>query len=264
MNTIARGGRQVAAFFDIDGTLLAPPSLEWQFLAGLRAQRAIPMRNYLFWLARGIQLLPRGFRRMQHANKMYLHGVRIHGSSEGQCGQPYRESRGRAETAVPRFFPEAIERIAWHATQGHAIVLVSGTLAPLAAEVALALLVRLAVRGVAMAMTVCATRLEESGGRWTGRIAGEAMFDEAKGRAVRRLIREKQFDAQRCFAYGDNWTDRWMLEAVGHPAAVNPAWRLARFARRKKWPVLLWARKKNSPQSSQSEPKAEGIWEKAG
>jgi len=80
------------------------------------------------------------------------------------------------------------------------------------------------------------------------------MFGEAKGRAVRRMIREHKFDAQQCFAYGDSWSDRSMLEAVGQPVAVNPARRLARIARRKKWPVLVWAEEKDLTESSRSAP----------
>ena len=251
--------KDIAAFFDIDGTLLALPSLERRFFARLRSSRAIPMRNYLFWLARAVHLVPQGPATMRHSNKMYLRGVGVE-----ECKKSSKH--GQPEMAVPRFFAEAIEQIAWHARQGHAIVLVSGTLAPLAMEVALALTMRLAVRGIAATVAVCATQLEERGGRWTGRIAGEAMFGEAKARAVRRMIRENKFNALECYAYGDRWNDRAMLEAVGRAVAVNPASRLARFARRKKWPVLLWANKKNSPQSSQrqSEPRAEEIWEKVG
>lgn len=260
MNAVARGGSHGAAFFDVDGTLLESPSLERQFFAGLRSRRTIPVRSYFLWLAEAVRLMPHGFECMRHANKMYLRGVSIHDCKEEQGEQP--------ELAVPRFFPGAIERVAWHARQGHAIVLVSGTLAPLAAEVGLALTLRLAVRGVAAILAVCATRLEENEGRWTGRIAGDAMFGEGKGRAVRRMIRENKFDAQQCFAYGDSWSDRSMLEAVGRPVAVNPARRLARIARRKKWPVLVWAEERNPTGSSRSGPsesrKTEQTWENVG
>ena len=46
-----RGGR-VAAFFDLDGTLIGGPSLERRFFEELRYQGAIPLRNYFLWLAR--------------------------------------------------------------------------------------------------------------------------------------------------------------------------------------------------------------------
>src|SRR5260370_13499398 len=41
---------RVAAFFDLDGTLLARPSLERRFFSGLRYQRAIPVENYFLLL----------------------------------------------------------------------------------------------------------------------------------------------------------------------------------------------------------------------
>jgi HAD superfamily hydrolase (TIGR01490 family) len=232
MNNRAKSGR-VAAFFDLDGTLIAEPSVEWRFFASLRQRRAIRMRNYLWWLTRAVWLAPRGIEMVRHANKMYLRGVCASGSD---C-EVYS---GQTRFAVPRFFLGGVDQVAWHARQGHAIVLVSGTPAPLAQEMALALTVRLAVRGIAASVGVCATRLEEKDGRWTGRIVGEAMFGEAKGRAVRRLAANEGFDLERCYAYGDSAGDRAMLEAVGRPCVVNPTEEMARLARRREWAVLAW------------------------
>jgi alcohol-forming fatty acyl-CoA reductase len=249
---------RVAAFFDLDGTLIARPSLERRFFARLRQWRAIPMRNYFLWLARAAWLAPRGIRMMRYANKMYLRGVSIRDFQEGQ------QRQGQPGLAVPRFLPEGVDQVAWHVGQGHAIVLMSGTLAPLAQEMALALVVRLAVRGIAASVAVCATRLEESDGQWTGRIVGDAMFGEAKGRAVQQMAVDKGFELAHCYAYGDSVADRWMLEAVGRPVAVNPSWRLKTRARRKSWPVLTWAEGKKAKQSSSSTPgeqrNADEIW----
>jgi HAD superfamily hydrolase (TIGR01490 family) len=252
--------RQVAAFFDLDGTLIARPSLERRFFAELRERRAIPMRNYLLWLARAAWLAPRGIQTMRHTNKMYLRGVR---AGEGE----FRRDGGQPQIAVPRFFPEGVEQVAWHAQQGHGIVLVSGTLARLAQEMALALVVRLAVRGIAASVAVCATRLEQEDGRWTGWILGDAMFGEAKARAVRQLAAEKGFELAQCYAYGDCISDRWMLEAVGQAVAVNPSRRLETLARRKRWPVFTWAEGKKPKQSALNTGErrdAKEIWENVG
>jgi len=46
----------VAAFFDLDGTLLALPSLERRFFRMLRYRRAIAAKNYLLWLAEAVRL----------------------------------------------------------------------------------------------------------------------------------------------------------------------------------------------------------------
>jgi phosphoserine phosphatase len=151
----------------------------------------------------------------------------------------------QARMPVPPFYQEAIVRVAWHAHQGHAIMLVSGTLEPLAQAAALALLLRLGLRGIFARIGVCATRLETAFGKWTGRIVGEAMFGEAKERAVRRIAAEAELDLQSCYAYGNSASDRWMLGAVGKPVAVNPSDDLARAARRNDWPVLRWGEENN-------------------
>jgi alcohol-forming fatty acyl-CoA reductase len=243
----------VAAFFDLDGTLAAEPSLERRFLRVLRYRREAGVKNLWSWAGEAMRLAPQGIGQIVHANKMYLRGVEAFEEREERAaGMPrwHRSSHQAEEHAAPQrhhprlpapvFFAEAVERAAWHAQQGHEIVIVSGTLEPLAREAARALTARLAARGMAAEIGVRATRLEEKDRKWTGKIAGEAMFGEAKARAIRRLAAEKKFNLANCFAYGDSASDRWMLEAVGRPAAVNPSSELARIARRNGWAVLRW------------------------
>ncbi len=246
--------RGVAAFFDLDGTLVAPPSLERRFFKMLRYRRAIPGRNYFFWLREAVRLAPRGVGVILQANKMYLRGVQSfeergreddaffpwHKSghqAEGQASAPLRRN---PRLPVPAIFEEGIEQMVRHGRQGHAIVLVSGTLEPLAQAAARAIEAQLAAREVFIAIQVCATRLEEVDGRWTGKILGEAIFGEAKLRAARRKAAEMKLDLAQCYAYGDGANDRWLLAAVGRPVAVNPPEELARLARRSGWPVLNW------------------------
>jgi len=57
---------------------------------------------------------------------------------------------------------------------------------------------------------------------------------------VQCIAAESGFDLARCYAYGDTATDRWMLGAVGSPAAVNPSRELDRIARLRSWPIFLW------------------------
>jgi len=217
--------RTIAAFFDLDGTLVALPSQERRFFRTLRYRKAIPARNYFLWIREAMRLVPRGISAILHANKMYLRGVQ-------NC-----DERGGGG---PAFFAQAIERMASHAKQGHEIVLMSGTLEPLARGTARAMEAGLAARGITVTIHVFATRLEEIDGRWTGRVLGEAMFGEAKARAAKRLAEEMHLDLGRCSAYGDSLNDRWLLAAVGRPAAVHPSKDLAGIARTRRWPVLNW------------------------
>ncbi|HVH70075.1 MAG TPA: HAD-IB family phosphatase [Candidatus Dormibacteraeota bacterium] len=234
---------QVAAVFDLDGTLMPLPSLERRFLRMLRQQKEIALKNYFSWFEEAWRLLPRGILALTHANKMYLCDV----PSFDQRGPENRVDSPRRipRLSVPRFFKEGVERAECHAMLGHAIVIVSGTLEPLANGAASALETELAARGFATRIRVCATRLEELNGRWTGRILEEAMFGEEKARAVRKVAEEMDLDLSQSWAYGDRSADRWMLQAVGHPTAVNPSLLLRRIARERDWAVLRWSEERN-------------------
>jgi HAD superfamily phosphoserine phosphatase-like hydrolase len=262
----SRDASRVAAFFDLDGTLMPLPSMEQRFFCILRRRGEIPRRNYLLWLKEGMRLTARGIQRMLQTNKMYLRGVKkidrrdaddseifpVHKSGQQSVGQESApvgcvpasllcDSR----LPVPAFFEEAMERVARHAMERHEIVLMSGTLEPLAREAARSMEAKLATRGIGVTIRVIATRLEEKDGRWTGRISGEAMFGEAKAKAALRLAVEMRLDLRRCYAYGDSLNDRWLMEAVGRPEAVNPSKGLARIAGRHRWPILGWEEKEN-------------------
>jgi HAD superfamily phosphoserine phosphatase-like hydrolase len=216
---------RVAAFFDIDGTLLPLPSLERRFVAELRDEGLVPAGNYLRWLGRAIRLAPRGILHSIHGNKAHLRNVPVRALSFRQL----------------TFFPDAIRRVAWHAAQGHSVILVSGTLDFLARQAALALTMRLATRGVTAKIGVCATRAERIDGRYTGKIIGAANFAEEKVNAMCRVAEENGFELARCYAYSDTAHDRWMLGAVGRPAAVNPSPELRRIAMLRHWPIFDWS-----------------------
>lgn len=246
MKSDTRACTGVAAFFDLDGTLVALPSLERRFFRMLRYRRAIPAKNYFLWLREAVRLSPRGLAAILQANKMYLREL----------------AADRMETGglrpAPTFFEDGISRVKWHAKRGHTIVLLSGTLEPLAKEFARALEAELAGRGVLLAIQVCVTRLEEVDGRWTGKILSEAMFGEAKLREAQRIAAELKIDLAQCYAYGDSANDRWLLAAVGQPVAVNPSNELGRTARERGWAVLHWREGTNAAQRTvQSEKRSE-------
>lgn len=247
-------GSGVAAFFDLDGTLMALPSLEQRFFGILRGRGEISLRNYFLWLREAVRLAPWGISLILQANKMHLSGVEIfeernwgdedlsrrHKGGHRAPGQASAPSRRNPRWPVPVFFEEAMDRVAWHGRKGHTIVLLSGTLEPLAREAGRALEAALAKRGIHCELHVCATRLDEAGGRWTGEILGEAMFGAAKEREARRIAAELKLDLRQCYAYGDSASDRWLLGAVGLPMAVNPCKKLARLACMRVWTVLKW------------------------
>jgi len=222
--------RSVAAFFDIDGTLVPEPSLEKRLFRELRRTGAIGWTNYAQWGMEAVRLLPRGLTAIAQGNKRYMRGLR-----EEQI----------LEAVEPiAFFEEGAARVEWHARRGHEIVLVSGMVKPLARMVAMALECELEARGVERDVLVSATRLEERGGIFTGRVLGEANCGEAKRRAMEIVARAMQINLRESHAYGNTLLDRPMLFAVGHGHAVNPGKELAETANLRDWAIWHWHQEK--------------------
>ncbi|HXX46480.1 MAG TPA: HAD-IB family hydrolase [Candidatus Acidoferrales bacterium] len=213
---------KIGAFFDLDGTLVAPPSLEWRFIGFLLSRDALGTVDIARWLgqfAKKILPDPRG---ATLGNKHYLAGLR---ESLAEDWERWLDSN------APPFYPEAIRRMTWHWSRGHRVFLVSGTLDFLAWSVAARLPGPVEVR---------ATRLEANAGYWTGRLAGEHMSGEAKARVVRDLAARFCLSLWDSYAYGNSISDLPMLDSVGRRVAVNPPTRLARIARGEGWPSCDW------------------------
>jgi HAD superfamily hydrolase (TIGR01490 family) len=219
------------AFFDVDGTLLPHPSLESRFFWNLVRQGKIPATNYLRWIAQMFRIGATNLATAAQSNKMYLSRVPTSVLS------PFET---RQDRWIPAFFPAAIQRVWSHALHGDEIVLVSGTLAPLADIVKAALERELLCRGIETLIAVLATRLVAHNGRWTGSIGGAPMFGEAKRTAAKEFASSRGVALAQCSAYGDHALDRSLLETVGNPVAVNPTPGLRRIASQNGWQAVCW------------------------
>ena len=222
--------QRVAAFFDIDGTLVPDPPLEGRMFQNLRRGGGIPAMNYARWAVEALKLLPRGLTAIAQGNKAYLQSLRVEQVLEA--------------IAPIAFFQEGVARMEWHARQGHEIALVSGMVKPVAWLAAMALECELEARGVAKEILVCATRLEERNGAFTGRVIGDANYGEAKSKAMSVLAKTMQIELRESHAYGNTLHDLPMLGAAGRAHAVNPGRELARVANQRDWPIWHWHQEK--------------------
>jgi len=134
-----------------------------------------------------------------------------------------------------RCFPGAIERLRTHRQLGHRTLLITGALdfvvaplAPLFDEI------------------VCA-RLEVRDGRFTGELASTPPTGEARALLMERWSASFGLSLAETVAYADSTSDLPMLEAAGHPVAVNPEPKLAAIARRRGWPIERWGRAPGGP-----------------
>ena len=159
---------KIGAFFDLDGTLLAPPSLEWRFIGYLLERDEIRTKTWRDWVAAVGEGSAEWLGECGvFANKHYLAG--IHESFVGGVGEhDYAWNRFR-------WFAEGIDHVRRHLERGHRVMLVTGTLAPLARAITGHL-----PRGV----EVRATNLEVRDECFTGKISGQHVGFEEKARVM--------------------------------------------------------------------------------
>ncbi len=83
-------------------------------------------------------------------------------------------------------------------------------------------------------------------GRYTGELQGPFCYGEGKVTAMRELADWNGYDLRQCYGYSDSASDLPMLEAVGHPVAVNPDAKLERHARLNGWPIVIFSQQTKS------------------
>ena len=90
------------------------------------------------------------------------------------------------------------------------------------------------------------TRSDVVDGVYTGELDGPFCYGEGKVQAMREIADWQGYDLSQCYAYSDSASDLPMLEAVGHPVAVNPDGKLERHARRHGWPIVIFSQRTKS------------------
>ena len=132
------------------------------------------------------------------------------------------------EAIVPRVYPEMAAVVRGHLEAGRRCVVVT---------TGIEVLVRKVLDHLDPRIELIGCRLRERNGKFTGRVDGP-LFGLDKANILHAYCRALRLDAKDAWAYSDHWSDKHMLEAVGHPVAVNPRGRLRRLARRSGWQVL--------------------------
>ena len=133
---------------------------------------------------------------------------------------------------LPVAFTDAIDAIESHRRAGQRVYLVSA--AP--EEVVAPLAARLGVDGA-----IASQAAVDANGIYTGRM-DRYVYGPAKAEAVAEFARRDGIDLADSWAYSDSATDLPMLEAVGHPVAVNPDRALRRIAAERGWEIRRFKR----------------------
>ncbi len=214
---------RVAAFFDVDNTLLPGEASEVRFFRWLWRQGVVgwpEVSASLSWLMRH---LPAMSLHPLRERKLYLAG------KPSQVIEPMGEEFCR-EYLCPCVSPAAMRAIDEHRRAGHTIVLLTGSLDFLIDPIATALQVERCFAG----------RLEQIDGLYTGRLIPPLPYGQGKRRLIEELAISLSLDLSQCYGYGDSPGDVELLRAVGHPTVVNPIRGMAQVAKQQQWPVQRW------------------------
>ena len=130
------------------------------------------------------------------------------------------------EVIDPYVYQEALDLMALHHAEGRKLFIVSSS----PEEVVRPLAGHFGVSGV------IATRARIVDGRYTGELEFYA-YGDSKAEAIRSLAERIGLDLEGSYAYSDSITDLPMLEAVGHPVAVNPDRDLRKEAEARGWDI---------------------------
>jgi len=218
-----------AAFFDLDKTVIAKASMvafgrplyreglvsRWLLLRALYGQLV-----YLYLGADEARLA-----RMRNAALALTKGWH-----QDTVQRVVRETL--EEVVDPIVFEEALELIRRHQDEGRAVLIVSAS----PDEVVRPLAEYLGADGA----IATKARIDDHG-RYSGELE-RYCYGPSKVEAISEVAREMGIDLARSYAYSDSVTDLPMLEAVGHPVAVNPDRALLRVARENEWEVLRFVK----------------------
>jgi HAD superfamily hydrolase (TIGR01490 family) len=140
-----------------------------------------------------------------------------------------------SDLILTKSFPDGIRRVREHRRLGHRTLLITGAL-------------DLVVEPLAPLFDdIVAARLAERDGRFTGELEEGPPTGEARALLMAGYADEHGLDLSQSVAYADSTSDLPMLEAVGHPVAVNPEVKLAAIARKRGWHVEQWPRPRGGP-----------------
>ena len=217
--------RHVAAF-DLENTLIASNVVEsYSWLATRRLNTPERVRYVLQTLKESPQLL--AMDRKDRGDFLRYFYRRYEDAPVEQIDEDVRDMM--TQLIITKSFPDGLRRVREHRALGHRTVLITGAL-----DFAVAGLKPLFDEIVAAEMSI------RPDGTYSGEMKRVPPTGETRAQVLADYCEAEGFNLDECVAYADSTSDLPLLEAVGHPVAVNPETRLAAIARKRGWLVENW------------------------
>ncbi len=218
-----------AAFFDLDKTVIARASMV-AFGRPFYRQGLITRRLMMRALWGQLVYLYLGADEARLARMRESVLALTKGWHQAQVRKIVREAL--TDVVTPIIYAEALELIEEHRAAGRRVFIVSASPEEIVEPLADFLEVDEAIASRARI---------DAHGAYTGEMEFYA-YGEQKAVGMRDIAEREGIDLGASWAYSDSATDIPMLEAVGHPVAVNPDRELARVARERGWEVRNFER----------------------
>ncbi len=130
---------------------------------------------------------------------------------------------------VPSIYPEVKAEMEEHLRQGRRCIIIT---------TGMRRLVQHCLPHLPSGTDLIGCELEEQDGRLTGGIISGPLYGADKANIVLAYCQANGVDPADCYAYTDHYSDKHMLEAVGHGVCINPRSRLTSLAQREGWRIL--------------------------
>ncbi|MDY6012424.1 HAD-IB family hydrolase [Clostridium sp.] len=208
--------KNIAAFFDIDGTLYREGLITEVFKKMIKYEIIEPEK----WYNDVRQDFEKWDRRQGDYDTYLLKMIDIYMEAIKGLNKYQIEfiAKRVIEQKGDRVYTFTRDRIKWHKEQGHILITVSGSPIELVKEMSL----KHGFDDFRGAEYV----LDENG-QYTGDVI--PMWDsESKEKAIKELQEKYDIDLEKSYAYGDTAGDYTMLSKVGNPYAMNPTNELLR------------------------------------
>jgi len=219
-------GSVVAAFFDVDRTLLSVNSGEIWVRHLWRTGR-LPLSEAARML-RWILQYRLGFLDFEAVTARAV---------QDYAGRDYAEVAAEVKAWFDAELATTITeggraRIEEHRRQGHRVALLTTGTRFVAEPLALLLAIP--------PEDILCTEFEVEAGHLTGRHLPPACGGPGKVARAEGYAERWSLSLERSFFYTDSYSDVPMLSRVGHPRVINPDRRLRRYARKCEWEIEIW------------------------